>query len=246
MDQYQEIAPFYDVEHERFGDDIEFYRHALPPGSVLEVGAGTGRLTGPLAAEGFEVWAVEPSEAMLSRARARLGESPAVHLVLGRMQETALARPVTSAIIPLNTLWHAADLEDQIALLRAVRRSVVPAGLLLVDMTNPYTMADRGAAGEMRLRFRGTCERGDVACWSAAWDDPAEQRLRVELFYDVTGAEGQLNRFPAQLALRYVYQGELALMLAVAGFRERAVYGSYDLDPYDSESPNLIAVAEAV
>ena len=35
-------------------------------------------------------------------------------------------------------------------------------------------------------------------------------------------------------------------MLEAAGYRVRQLYGSYDLEPYDSDAPNLLLVGEAI
>ena len=50
-----------------------------PPGPVLELGAGSGRLALPLAARGLEVWALDASAAMVERLQAaRAGHAEAV------------------------------------------------------------------------------------------------------------------------------------------------------------------------
>jgi SAM-dependent methyltransferase len=246
MDEYETIAPFYDCEHDGFRDDIEFYINMLPPGSVLEVGSGTGRIAEALGDAGFQVVGVESSRAMLDRARARLEGRSGIQLIQGRMEDVALPHSVASAILPLNALWHAPDPEGQIRLLSAVRRALVPAGLLVIDLSNPFTMADGGCQGEVRVRFRGTCEGHEVIGWSVAWDDRASQRLDLDLTYDVTTLGGSIRRTSTRLALRYVYEPELTLMLRMAGFSVRGTYGSYDLEPYDAASPSLIVVSEAV
>ncbi|GAA3514022.1 class I SAM-dependent methyltransferase [Actinocatenispora rupis] len=47
-----------------------------PPGTVLDVGGGAGHQSFPLARAGYEVTLLDPSEAMLDRARVRLDRLP--------------------------------------------------------------------------------------------------------------------------------------------------------------------------
>ncbi|MCZ7628575.1 MAG: class I SAM-dependent methyltransferase [Microthrixaceae bacterium] len=53
----------------------------IPPGAVLDVGAGTGILTGGLSRAGREMVAVEPLEEMLAQLSRALGSVPAVAAV---------------------------------------------------------------------------------------------------------------------------------------------------------------------
>jgi hypothetical protein len=80
--------------------------------------------------------------------------------------------------------------------------------------------------------------------WSAVWDDEAEQLLDLSLNYDEVDA-GILRRTRSHLQLHYTYRFELELLLRSAGFRVGQIFGTYELDPYSSASPNLIAVATA-
>lgn len=245
MNSYDLIARFYDYEHQSFRDDIDFYLQLLPPGPVLEVGSGTGRITGQLAEAGCEVWGIEPSLSMVELARQRLRSTKRAHLVVGRLEDLDLDVRFGAALLPLNTLWHFSDLEAQLTALRVIKRHLLPTGLLAVDLSNPLTMADRGAVGEVRRRFHVAVETGSVTGFSAAWDHEADQLIHLELWYDEVSADGVLRRTETELDLRYLFRPELELLLRHSGFRPGPVYGSYDLEAYGSASPRLIALAFA-
>jgi SAM-dependent methyltransferase len=244
LDPYRDIAALYDLDHEDFDDDIQFYRNVVRAGPVLEVGAGTGRITLPLVEAGLDVWAVDSSRAMLARAAGRLAAHPNAHLIEARIGDLDLEVRFGTAILALNFLWHLTDLEGRLQGLDAVRHHLREGGTLIVDLSNPHAMADRGGSGEVRQRFARPRGRGEVRGFSAAWDDEGEQLLTLHLVYDDTTEDGAVRRVAAQLELRYIYCVELELLLRLAGFRVRQLYGSYDLEPYSSGSPNLIAVAD--
>jgi SAM-dependent methyltransferase len=245
QDSYEPIAPFYDLEHGHFRADIDFYLRLFDPCPVLEVGVGTGRIALPLAEAGFDVWGVEPSQAMLELASRRLTGHGIVHLVRAALPALQLARHFPAAIMPLNVLWHLPDAGSQLKSLRAIRHHLDPGGLLCIDTSNPLTLADRGSDGDMRMRFTRSHEGGRVTCMSAAWDDEENQTIRLELIYDIADEHGAVTRSQTRLELRYAFGDELEATVREAGFQVRQIYGSYDLDPYDEESPNLIVVAQA-
>ena len=43
--------------------------------------------------------------------------------------------------------------------------------------------------------------------------------------------------------LRHVFRNEMELLLIAAGFTHWDWYGSYDLGPYEDDSPRMIVVA---
>ncbi len=248
MDPYATIAAYYDLEHAESLDDIQLYLNLVVSGPVLELGAGTGRITEALVRAGHEVWAVDRSAAMLQRAAERLKELPGAHLVeagTGGLADGEVPSHFRVAVLSLNFLWHLPSWEMQLAALREVHQHVVHSALVMVDLTNPLSMADRGADGEMRERFAIGYKSGTLMGSSVAWDDAAEQRLLLKLIYDEVAQDGLVHRSAANLDLKYIYRAELEIMLQTAGFQMEFLYGSYDLDPYQSDSPNLIAVCRA-
>jgi SAM-dependent methyltransferase len=92
--------------------DIDIYAGLAPAGSsLLELGAGSGRLTFGLAERGFEVTGVDIAPAMLDQARLRLAAAePEVRgritLKLGDMTAVRLGRTFDAVFCPYFTLAH--------------------------------------------------------------------------------------------------------------------------------------------
>lgn len=108
-------AAFYDVvtaADARLAGDIEVYAGLAPPGaSVLELGAGTGRVGAALAMRGFEVVGIDLSRPMLAQAQARRATlSPEVAarltLKLGDMTALDLKRTFDLVACSYFTLAH--------------------------------------------------------------------------------------------------------------------------------------------
>ncbi len=72
MTDLYDLPELYDEQYPSYRDDLGFYLRLAEDhgGPLLELGAGTGRVTRALAKAGHEVVAVELSEAMLERANA--------------------------------------------------------------------------------------------------------------------------------------------------------------------------------
>src|SRR5919107_6264760 len=93
-DPYAQLPELYDLEHAGFTEDIDLYlRLAEVVGDpILELGCGTGRVLGPLAAAGNRVTGIDRSGPMLDRARSMLHaqssiDSQLVTLAQGSMIE---------------------------------------------------------------------------------------------------------------------------------------------------------------
>jgi SAM-dependent methyltransferase len=246
MNEYDEIASYYDCEHSAFHDDIDLYLNLIHEGPVLEIGSGTGRIMERLANAGLEVWGIEPSGGMLAKARERLRGRENAHLVQSTAADVALSHKSAAALLPVNTLWHATEPEGQLEMLWSAHRHLRPGGMIVIDLANPHSMADRGASGELRQAFQGACQGSTLTRTTAAWDDPGEQILELSLTYEVNARDGSVSRTVARLRLRYLYRPEAELLLRQAGFGLRQTYGSYDLDRYTTDSPRIILIGEAL
>ncbi|WP_091735193.1 class I SAM-dependent methyltransferase [Phenylobacterium immobile] len=92
--------------------DIDVYADLAAPGAdLLELGAGSGRLTFALAERGFSVTGVDIAPAMLDLARARLATVDAtvaarITLKLGDLTALHLGRTFDAVFCPFHTLAH--------------------------------------------------------------------------------------------------------------------------------------------
>ena len=91
---FNEVAEAYDRHRPAYPDaliDSACELAGLAPGArVLEVGCGTGQLTGSLLARGLRVMAVEPGKQLIALARDQLAGAGKVQFVNARLEEAAL------------------------------------------------------------------------------------------------------------------------------------------------------------
>lgn len=126
-------------------------------GTVLEMGAGTGRLALPLAAAGVDVWALDASKSMLAQLSAKPG-AERVRLLLGDMARPPLRPSAGFAVVlcAFNTLFNLPEGAEQQLCLQAATSLLAPDGRLIVETSLPATGCEpsgivAGEAGDYQV-----------------------------------------------------------------------------------------------
>jgi len=238
------LADLYDLEYVH-DYDLPFWLALAgrEGGPVVEWGAGTGRLSVPLAAAGFDVTAVEASEAMIEQSRAKGG---AVDWVHEDMRSVKLERRYRLAICAFNSFLCLQSQDDALAFLRNAREHLEPSGLLGLEVSafSPEELSEAPGGPSLRHDFARELPQGTLERFSVSRYDAATQLLSMRLFYELYDQEGRLqNKRMHELAVRVVGCGELELMLRLAGFEVEAVYGGFEGEPFGGESERLISLA---
>ena len=249
MSNYDLFAHLYHLEHGDLQEDIELYRNFATrcDGPVLELGCGTGRVSVALAQGGFHVTGVDNSAAMLALAQTHVadsGSSERVRLEKADVRSLALESHFALAIYPLNGFLHLLADEDQLAALQGAYRALLPGGFLVVDLPNPHAVFAPATDGQLMLRRRFPSPDGTmISSFTTTQTDLASQVQHLVLLYDQVNDHGVVYRTTVEIDLRFVYRHEMAGLLRQAGFKVDAVYGTYDLDPYEADSPIMLFVA---
>jgi len=251
MALYDPIADFYDLEYQDFRDDLPVYLEwaARTGGPVLDVGCGTGRVAFALAQAGFQVTGIDESAEMLARARRRILSD---RLVASRVR--LLDVPAQSfrdehqyrlAILAINTFGHFLRRRDQSEVLHNLRRHLAPGGILIVDMTPPDLMALSQGAPSLFLHWEkyDPSKKRTVQKWLTYQVDQVAQIQHYTINYDSIEADGLVRRTSVTMPVRYTFRYEAELLLEEAGFSIKNLYGSYQLDSYDTTDERMIFVA---
>jgi S-adenosylmethionine-dependent methyltransferase len=147
MDDVSDIGDFYNSdparEHDRLGaHQLEYdltwrylERYLPPAGSILEVGAATGRYTLELAKRGYTVTAVDLSAALIDLCRERLttaGLEQQVKLVVADARHLdAVTEREFDAVLLMGPLYHLIAETDRQAALKQVFERLRPGGILV-------------------------------------------------------------------------------------------------------------------
>jgi SAM-dependent methyltransferase len=127
VDKVPEMAP---------GEAVRALSELAKGRSLLEVGAGTGRLAIPLAERGLRVTALEASGPMLDRLRAK-PHSDLVRVIRGDFRTCPLEGPYSVIVLAANTLQLLGTSSGQQQALQNLSGALEPKGVLVVEADMP-------------------------------------------------------------------------------------------------------------
>jgi SAM-dependent methyltransferase len=241
---------YYDHAFRSHRRDVDHYvalaRRARGP--VLELGAGTGRITLALLRAGVEVVAVDRSAEMLARARERVAALPRaqqerLRLVHSDLRTLRLKQRFGLVLAPFNLLMHMytrADLEHALDTMRA---HLLPSGKLAFDVLMP----DLGVLRRDPARFyrcRPVFDPSDGHHYAYAEQflyDPTTQLQTVNMQFQRLDKPSEEHVIA--LVLRFYFPAELDALLHYNGFRVLSHEGDFSGEALSSASESQVVVA---
>lgn len=172
-DGYTTLAPVYDklnndIDYNRWADYIvhQFeteFRGKGKPSLLLELGCGTGSMTGTLSKRGFDMIALDISEEMLSVAEEKLREEgiDSVLWLHESMSQFELYGTVDGVISCLDGLNHLTGRNELADCFSHVAQYLNPGGLFLFDVNTPAKFRTKYAENDYILEHEDA-----VLCWS--------------------------------------------------------------------------------
>jgi SAM-dependent methyltransferase len=241
---------YYDHAFRAHKRDIEHYvalaRRARGP--VLELGAGTGRVTLALLRAGIEVTAVDRSADMLARARERAGALPRadqarLRLVQGDLRTLKLKQRFPLVLAPFNLFMHMYTRDDLERALACVRAHLQPRGKLAFDVLMPDLGVLRRDPNRY-YRCRPVFDPSDGRRYAYAERfayDPHKQLQTVTMQFQRLDKPSEEHEIV--LALRFYFPSELEALLHYNGFRVLSHQGDFAGAALDADSESQVIVA---
>jgi cyclopropane fatty-acyl-phospholipid synthase-like methyltransferase len=250
MNNYDLIAPFYDVEHAHFDEDLSLYANfaQLCGSPLLELASGSGRLLVPLAREGYELTGVDSSASMLKLAQEALekaGVAVQCKLVQQHISRLHLGQKFRLAFIALGSFGHVCTRQEQRQTLATVRDHLVTDGRFILDISNADARYMEHLSGQML--HQGTWQREDGTMLSHVVSPASsltKHLLELTHFYEEHRQGEAVRRTVITTHLYLFERNEVELLLEEAGFGITDVYGDYELGPFEHDSPRMIFIAE--
>ena len=250
-DGWDEYAPFYDWENARTlgRRDVPFWRTVALNcgGSVLELGAGTGRISIPMARAGVPLVGIDRSAPMLARARQRVKRARlqgGVRLVRGdiRMLPFADAVKFSMVLAPYGMLQSLLRERDLQATLGSVHRVLRKGGTFGVEL-----VADLPSWQEYRQRvsLKGW-RRSQGGAHVTLTETVRQDRKRGWTIFDQefrerSGARTATRRF--SLTFRTLSVPQMVRRLEKAGFEITALLGDYKGREWDPRADVWVILA---
>ena len=247
---HYEDAEYYDFTYRRRRDDVRFYADLAEKrgGPVLELGAGTGRVTLEIAKRGVDVVGVEGVPAMLARAKQKLSALPKaaqahVGFRRGDLRKIRLKKTFPLVISPFNVFMHLYTRADLEAAFETVRAHLAPKGVFVFDVLMPDLVAMTRRPTKL---YRGPAlthpETGKRYHYLEAFEyDATRQVQMVSMIFQDAADIGEMQIVP--LSQRQFFPLELEARLHYNGFEIEAAYGDFDSSALETDSENQSIVA---
>ncbi len=127
----QALVAWHDTECGDYTADLRLWRELAGRGSVLDIGAGTGRVALHLAAWGARVTALDIEPALLAELERRAARRDLrVQTVVGDAAGFDLGRRFDAILVPMQTAQLLPDAAARRGLLRSARAHLAPGGVL--------------------------------------------------------------------------------------------------------------------
>jgi SAM-dependent methyltransferase len=250
--EFDAMAKWYDFDYERrMRRDLPFYLDCAMEGGdpVLELGAGTGRVTAHLAKAGFRVTAVELSRAMLAlaeRRRQKLGAAGRrIRFLQGDMAELKVPGKFRTVIVPFRSFHHLYTVDRQLAALRGIRSRLTADGLAVFSLFRPDLEELHANVGKTLVSYeRKRPETGTrvIQRFRMTCDFPAQMGY-LDYYWDEYKGSRKIGRDHAPMRWRWFHRFEFQHLLARAGLRAVRLLGGYDHRPFDDRCEEMIFLA---
>jgi SAM-dependent methyltransferase len=242
---YDELFPY--------DEDLNFYQSRLDAGSaVLEIGAGSGRVSRPLALSGHKVLALDSSEAMTARGRNALG-GDAVRWVVADVFSFAgnqAQGKFDAVVMALNTINEFSP-DQRASLFPEIAGLLRPGGQLLLQTFIPNehyfsSMNPSGVGGSAwENHGRQSMADGSIVDTSISVRyDRVSQALHATFRFTESAGDGRVLIERVASTLTYaLYPGELKACLTLSGFDEHALWGDFNSGGLRAETGDVIVRA---
>lgn len=219
-------------------------------GTVLDLACGTGRFAIWLAREGFKVTAVDQSQGMLERFKAKLSREP--EEVQDRIRIEPGEMPALSLDFKFNTViccdafFHNLTVETQIQTLERVWEHLNPGGQFLFNLPNPTcdfilkNVENQGRVFTERGRYPLSDGSGFLLVEHAQDGNVLEQTIHTTLRITRYDHKNNLiEKGSSSWSSRYLFRFEAVHLLYRCGFTIQNLVGDYSNGPV-TESGQLI------
>jgi SAM-dependent methyltransferase len=208
-------AIWHDVENGSYAADLGLWRELAEDaaGPILDLGAGTGRVTCDLAGRGHAVTALDSDEALLAELRER---APEVDCCVADARTFDLpGRSFALVLAPMQLVQILGGLDGRAAMLERVHAHLSPGGLLAAALADPYEALEEE---DRSPPYPDMIERdGWVYSSQPVWVSEENGQVVVERHRQAVAPDGRLEEELAPFALDIVGAGQFEEEALAAG-----------------------------
>lgn len=246
---YDHIADLYDT-YVQTELDVPFFLNEArqTTGKILELMAGTGRVTLPLLRAGADVTCVDNSPEMLAILRQKLDRAGLKADVREMdVRHLAFDRRFDLALIPFHALAELPSAADQASTLKGIYAHLSDGGRFICALHNPPVRL-KAVDGQLHLAGRYPLDHGQgrLLLWILQTYSPDRHGVEIMQFFEEYDPAGRMvARRMIELSVNFVEKAAFETMIRAAGFKTVALYGDYACAPFQEDtSPFMIWVLQ--
>ncbi|MBY0122760.1 class I SAM-dependent methyltransferase [Bacillus sp. S/N-304-OC-R1] len=237
----------YDHLHKDYTKDfnviVEWAQQYGQQQPIIELACGTGRVTIPMAKQGFKMIGVDIHEGMLSLAKEK-AENEDLPIEFHLRDCTTLSLPTKSSFIYMtgNSFQHFLTNEQQDALFQAVRHHLNNRGLFIFDTRNPL-LHELAVVDKYEQKYID--KKGDrVIEYHSEEYDSLTQMQHCMTKRHIYRKEELIAIEQDGISLRFTFPLEMKRLLHSYGFKILQVYGDWDKNELTAQSVQMIYICQ--
>lgn len=236
---YEKSAHLYDLFDTK--DNIKFFYHfAKDEGSILEIGAGTGRVAIPLAEKGVEVTCIEPASAMRDQLLVKLRKKPTLSkkivLVSADASSFRLKKKFPAAFSS-GSFDHLLDDAERISALTNINNHLKDGGKLVFDifigLMRDSPLSPAGSVKREEYRYERFVSSKVLP----------DNKIKVHLVFKTFKDNELIEEIEEESFAGLTNRQKIHELLKQTGFEILKEYGNYDFTPYKDKDSLLIVEA---
>ena len=225
--------------------DLQFYKRWLPQSKgarILELCCGTGRLTLPIAKDGYNISGVDYTSSMLDQAKIKASEAGLeIRFIEADIRTLNLQDKYDLVFIPFNSIHHLYKNEDLFRAFNVVKNHLKEGGLFLLDCFNPNIQYIVEGEKEPKEIAAYTTEDGrKVLIKQTMRYESKTQINRIEWHYFINGEFNSIQN----LDMRMFFPQELDSYLEWSGFDIIHKYGGFEEEVFNDNSGKQVFVCQ--
>lgn len=241
--RFDEVADLYD-SYVKSDFDIPFWLSEAEKagGKVLELTAGTGRVSLPLLRAGVDLTCVDYSQEMLRRLEQKLVIA-GLHCPVHCIDIAALSLPVRFAmiLIPFHSLSETLEPTLHQKILKNIHLHLLPDGVFYCSLQNgplraPSLDGTPSILGRYPLQSGGSI----IVHFQARYNSRTHIAVGRQLFELFDGRETLIETRVLDVNFYLFEHGEFEMLARNAGFEPLAIYGDYQYAPFDEKSSQFM------
>lgn len=223
--------------------DLQFYKRWLPKNKdarILELCCGTGRLTIPIARDGYDITGVDYTSSMLDQAKMKASEAGLeISFIKADIRTLDLQEKYDLIFIPFNSIHHLYKNEDLFKVFNVVKNHLKDGGLFLLDCFNPnFQYIVEGEKEQKEIATYTTDDGREVLIKQTMRYENKTQINRIEWHYFINGKFNSIQN----LDMRMFFPQELDSYLEWNGFIIIHKYGGFEKEGFDDNSEKQVFV----